>query len=293
MAKDGAREPTLGNFRKKCRETSCHIKQMQPHSPWMKAAENGVRELKKALTWQILKKHSPKILWDDCLEFQAYVEFNMAGNYFGLKGETPETMLSGVTANVSEFAEHGWYDWIKFSDATLPCPEDKLVLGQCLGPSTEIGPAMMAKTLKLNGKGAHLTTFQGLTTEDELRDPDEAKARKLFDEEIEKHLGPSAKPEDFSDDIELANSALHEDEEQQESVTSDRDNLPDDAYDNHTGAELTLQKGDQVMTACVKRRKLNNLCNAIGTANPNPILDTRLYMCLSSKTVRKLDILQM
>jgi hypothetical protein len=30
---DGARELTLGNFRKKCREASCHIKQTEPHSP--------------------------------------------------------------------------------------------------------------------------------------------------------------------------------------------------------------------------------------------------------------------
>jgi hypothetical protein len=50
---------------------------------------------------------------------------------------------------------------------------------------------------------------------------DEAKARKLFDEEIEKRLGPSAKPEDFSDDIELANPDLCEDEEQQESFAPD------------------------------------------------------------------------
>jgi hypothetical protein len=60
---------------------------------------------------------------------------------------------------------------------------------------------MTAKTLKQNSKHVHQTTFQGLT-EDELKDPDEVKARKLFDEEIEKHLGPSAKQEDFSDDIE-------------------------------------------------------------------------------------------
>jgi hypothetical protein len=46
---------------------------------------------------------------------------------------------------------------------------------------------MMAKTLKQNGHRAHQTTFQGLT-EDELRDPDETKARKLFNEEIEKRL---------------------------------------------------------------------------------------------------------
>jgi hypothetical protein len=47
MVMDGAKEQTLGDFRRKCREASCHIKQTEPCSPWMMAAENGVRELKK------------------------------------------------------------------------------------------------------------------------------------------------------------------------------------------------------------------------------------------------------
>jgi hypothetical protein len=99
----------------------------------------------------------------------------MAGNHFRLNGETPETMLSGETANISEFANCGWYDWIKFRDTAIPCPEDKLVLGRYLGPSIDIGPAMTAKALKQNGQRVHRRTFQGLT-EDE-------------------RLGPSAKPE--------------------------------------------------------------------------------------------------
>jgi hypothetical protein len=45
------------------------------------------------------------------------------------------------------------------------------------------------------------------------------------------------------------------------------------------GAELTLQKGNQVKTARAKRRKLDDFGNAIGTATPNPILDTSLASC--------------
>jgi hypothetical protein len=32
------------------------------------------------------------------------------------------------------------------------------------------------------------------------------------------------------------------------SFAPDRDDLPNDTYDNYTGAELTLQQGDQVTT---------------------------------------------
>jgi hypothetical protein len=41
---------------------------------------------------------------------------------------------------------------------------------------------------------------------------------------------------------------------------------------------LTLQQGDQVATARVKKRKLDDFGNAIGKApNANPILDARLH----------------
>ena len=67
------------------------------------------------------------------------------------------------TADISKFAEFGWYDWIKFRDTNVPYPDDKLVLGRYLGPSTDIGPAMTAKILKQNGQYVHRTTFRGLT----------------------------------------------------------------------------------------------------------------------------------
>jgi hypothetical protein len=247
----------------------------------MMAAENGVWELKKASARQMLKKHSPKRLWDDCLELQAFTASHAAGNNFELKGETLETMLSGETADVSEFAEFGWHNWIKFRDTNVPHPEDKLVLGRHLGPSTDIGPAMMAKMTKQNEQHVHRLTLCGLT-EDKIQDADKAKARRLHDEEIERHLGPLAKPEDFEDtnglgDIELANPDLYEDDDQEQAFAPDRDDLPDDACDNYIGAELTLQQGDEVTTTRVKRRKLDNFGNAIGKANLNPILDTRLY----------------
>jgi hypothetical protein len=278
MVMDGAKEQIQGDFRRKCREAGCHVKQTEPHSPWMNMAENGVRELKKSSARQMLLKHSPKRLWDDCLEFQAFIKSHTAGNHYELKGECPETVLSGETADISEFAEYGWYGWVKFRDTTVSYPEEKLILGRYLGPSTDIGPAMTAKILKGNGQYQHRTTLRGLT-DDEVRDPAEIKARQEFTAEIERRLGPNAKPEDFDDepDIELANYDLYEDDEQEPDVAQDRDDIPDDSYDNYIGAELTLQKGDEVTTARVKRRKMDSFGNAIGTSNSNPILDTRLY----------------
>jgi hypothetical protein len=160
MVKDGAMELTLGDFRKKCREASCHIRQIEPCSPSMNAAENGAGEPKKTSARQMLKQHSPKRPWDDCLELQGFIKVHAAGNPFGLNGETPETMLLGETADVSEFPVCGWCDWIKFWDTSVSCPEDKLVLGQCLGPSTDIVPAVTAQILKKNGQCVHGGPFE-------------------------------------------------------------------------------------------------------------------------------------
>jgi hypothetical protein len=77
---------------------------------------------------------------------------------------------------------------------------------------------MTAKMLKQNGQCVHQTTLRGLT-EEESRDPEEIKARSLFDEEIERRLGPSAKPEDVeADNIEMANPEWCEDEEQEQNL---------------------------------------------------------------------------
>jgi len=42
---DNATEQTMGNFRKKAREMGCHIKKIEPYSPWQNAAEDAVREV--------------------------------------------------------------------------------------------------------------------------------------------------------------------------------------------------------------------------------------------------------
>ena len=121
-------------------------------------------------------------------------------------------------------------------------------------------------------------TFRALTDE-QTRDLDETKARKLFDEKIEQRLRPSAKPEGFDDhgNIELTSPDLYEDEEQKEVLAPDQDEIPCNTYDNYIGAKLTIQKGDEVTNARVKRRKIDEFGSAIGTANNNPLLD----MCLN------------
>ena len=71
---DGSKEQTKGKFRQKAAEASCTIKTTEPFSPWSNAAEMGIRELKKGVGRKMVKTKSPKRLWDDCLEFEAYIQ---------------------------------------------------------------------------------------------------------------------------------------------------------------------------------------------------------------------------
>ena len=185
--------------------------------------------------------------------------------------------MSGETADISEFAKHAFYDWIKFRDTLVPFPGDKLVLGRYLGPSTDIGPAMTAKILKDTGWVTNRSTFRALT-QDEWDDPKEKEARAAFDAKIATTFGDKSKPEDFGVEFDTAETQLYEDDEQDSMGTPDREEIPDNFYDQYVNAEVLLPKGDRMMTGKVKRRKLDEMGNPMGHRHSNPILDTRTYL---------------
>ncbi len=70
-------------------------------------------------------------LWDDCLEYEAYVRSHKAHDVFKLDGEVPKTIMSGKTANISQFCKLNWYEWVKFCSTTISFP-DWLYLGSIL-----------------------------------------------------------------------------------------------------------------------------------------------------------------
>ena len=211
---DGSKEQTLAKFRTKCRESDCHVKQVEPHSPWSNSCEGTIKMVKQAAGMDLRKSKCPKVLWDDCIERQCYIRSFTAHDNHVLKGETPETMINGETPDISEFAEYQWYEWVKFRDAQVAFPGENFVLARYLGPSFDIGPAMTAKLLKENGQYIHRSTYRGLT-EDEMNDPLEIKAMERFDIAVNEKLGECATLEDFGKeelDVETPTNPLYEDD---------------------------------------------------------------------------------
>jgi hypothetical protein len=277
MVMDGAREQIHGEFRRKCREASVHVKQIEPHSPWQDAAENIVRETKNGVARQMFTSKAPKRLWDDCIELVAYQQSNTWNARFVNEGEVPETVMSGETSDISTFCQHEWYEWVKFRDTTIDFPEDKVVLGRYLGPSIDVGPAMTAKILKANGEVVHRSTYRSLT--DEEIETEKAE-RDEFDKLVQERYGEPMEAADFEiplEDIEAVPKDLYEDDEEKPTHVPDIDNITPEQGDEYVGAEVKLTRNGIQQNARVTKRKRGEHGQLQGTRNENPILDTRTY----------------
>jgi hypothetical protein len=110
----------------------------------------------------MIKTGSPKVLWDHCIELEALICSSTNNTLYMTKGEVPETIMTGSTANISHMCGFGWYDWLMFRDNVPTLPDVKLTLGQYLGPTTNVGSALTAKILKSNGQTVCRSTLRHL-----------------------------------------------------------------------------------------------------------------------------------
>jgi hypothetical protein len=114
MVTDDSKEQTKGEFQRKLKEADCHLRVTEPYSPWQQAAEGCICEFKRGSSRKMIKTGSPKCLWDHCLEPEAYVRSCTSNDIYMTAGQVPETIMTGNTADISQIAEFGWYDWVMF-----------------------------------------------------------------------------------------------------------------------------------------------------------------------------------
>ena len=94
-----------GKFYQKLKDAACHLKQLEPYTPWSNAAERKIKELKKGMGCKLLRSRAPKCLWDECLELEAYIRSNTADEIYKLNREIPKTVMSGKTLDISQFLQ--------------------------------------------------------------------------------------------------------------------------------------------------------------------------------------------
>ena len=276
---DGSKEQNMGTFCRKAKEMGVHVKQTEPYSPWQNVAELTIREPKKRAGRKAARAQSPKKLWDHALELESYVHSNTAVPHPKLDSQVPKTIMSGQTADISHFAELGWYDWIKFFDTLTGNPEPKEVHGRWLGPAIDIGPAMTSKVLKSNGQVIYTSTYC-LLTDDEMADPTETKLRAEFDTAITTKLGAPLTDSDLQSDgidAETPTYEVYEDDKTPSNCLPEVDDITPEDADFYVGTEVSLPIGGTLLGGTVKCCACDIDGNLTVKADKNPILDSRTY----------------
>jgi len=163
-----------------------------------------------------------------------------------------------------------------FRDNVPSFPDNKLILGWYLGPATDVGSALTAKILKPNGQTVCRSTLRHLTDE-ELHCTVHKEIRRVFDESITHHLGPTAKESDSPAEHLTPEFLTYDDDHDLDPDHGDLEVTPE-IGDNYLSAEISIPWGGSMVKVRVKSRKRDADGNPIGRADANPILDTREYI---------------
>jgi hypothetical protein len=134
MVLDGLNEQTKGDFKRKLCEADCHARQTEHYSLWQQAPEGGIRELKRGVSYKMIKTGSPRVLWDHCIELEALIRSSTSNSVYMTNGKVPETIMTSSTTNISHICEFGWYDWVMFRDNVPAFPDVKLILDDTWDP---------------------------------------------------------------------------------------------------------------------------------------------------------------
>jgi hypothetical protein len=279
MIMDDAKELVSGKFCKKCRQAVCYSKELEPYSPWMNRAEGTIRELKRATRRAMVKSGTPKRLWDYCLELQSRIRSNIAHDITTLGGQTPETLMSGDTADISSLCEFEWFQWVWYQDEKASFPQDSKELGRYLGPAKSIGPEMCMHVLKPNGRIIQQTTVGPLTPSEMKHDVYKDQMRDFMHSIYGGALGSAMKDDDTKETgdnpyVTPTYMPYADDIQGEEPTMPKGDTYTIDAIDKYIGAQLDLPLQDAMASGTVIRRKVDATGNPIGISNNNPLLDT-------------------
>jgi hypothetical protein len=200
-------------------------------------------------------------------------------NVLELDDDTPTTLVTGDTADISHLCEFSWYDHVWYIDQMDPMQNKKIA--RYLGPSHDIGEAMCSKLLTVKGKQISRTSVIPLSTEDRNSQPIQRQLQE-FDHSLKEELGARAEglPVNAVTDDTPEYEPYFDETMSEPIVVKEADEYDLDTYHKLISARALLPRGDTKAPAKVIKRKLDDDGNLIGKANSNPLLDTSLYEVL-------------
>lgn len=255
-----------------------------------------IRENKKRWHEAKAKKQVPSRLWCYGVEYAAQTQVLLPRD--GEKSPHEETL--GDTPDLSEMVDFGFYDLVWYWRGNHPSiGDDSKDLGRYLGISKKVGTGMCYFILTRDGKVISESSVQHVTEEDMRSEAMQAKVEefnrtvneKLDDENYQvktkegentiddpnhtlRHLanlaGDNVTGNGNPDDVQAAYSTNVED-----NLNGDSDEF--EQLDTLIGATIKKEGPEGVIYGKVTRRSRDDRGKGIGTANKNPLLDTREY----------------
>ena len=235
----------------------------------------------------MMKRSVPKRPRDYGLRWVVEIMQRTASSAGNLHDRTGLEKVTGETPEISEYVDFRFYDWCWYKE-NAGMGETKL--GRWLGESHRTGSLMSFWVLTQSCKVVSRTSVQ-LITRLEMGEEDTQNRTGAFDETIKLRLRDHAHTIEKDGKVEPLDLSTHpygddlDFQKEFNSVTSnaeiknDDSNFTPDTYDTYLNMELALPQGDSLeprMTRVTKRLKDANGI-PIGTADDNPLLDTRTY----------------
>ena len=282
---DGSKEQTGKNttFMHQIRSHGINYHIAEPDVKNQNPVEPVIGEIRRKWYRTMIRKKVPKVLWDFGMTWVSDVmsrTYSAAGD---LQGTIPIQGVTGETEDISEYLDFGFYDQIWYKDnAGL----DPAQAGRWLGISSRTGRLMCYHILTSQGTIVSRSTVQRVTHL-ELQTDEVSKIFSNLDEKINQKLkhnanyeGEKPDPNDWSELYE--NDTEFNDEFRKVFNNTDipqaDDYSPEVLDDTYVNMELSLPRNNnEPQFARVTKRLRDANGNPIGTANDNPILDTRLF----------------
>ena len=252
----------------------------EPHSPWQLRAEVDVREIKRGIKRFSMRARSPLRLWNYLGPLVCKLRCFVASDHPNLQGRSNYELIHGQTPEIGPYIQHAWYEVIEFRDA-----DGANKLACWLGPAENHGGGGVAWLLKANGKIVARSTFWALTATDRvdreedikklLTSIDEKIGDGRTDEEVRAAVGDlfpdiqGMMDDDWDGDLPPAEPELRRDE---------ADEYTPEEYDKYLNASVMLNRNGEVVRGTVTSRSKTHNGVPVGTANANPLLDTREYI---------------
>ena len=283
---DGSKEQNGKNteFMKQIRRHNINFHVSEPDHHNQNPVEGVIRELRRKWFRTMVRKRIPEQFWDYGLRWVSEISSMTHTAAGGLNGCIPITQVTGETYDISEYLDFGFYDEVWYKDnAGLSPPEP----ARWLGVSHRTGRLMCYHVLTQSGSVISRSTVQRVTNL-EKQTTNVMEIFKAFDDRIRKklkivdkgYIGDKPNPDDWAELFEEDEDFRDEFQKvfNNQDIPEADDYTPEVLDDTYVNMEIALPRdgeGPEFAKVTKRLRDANGL--PIGTANDNPILDTRLY----------------